>query len=265
MSDQICAVVLAAGEGQRLRPLTTYRPKALCPINNVPLLDRTLARLEALGLKGPDTVAVNACYLGDQIVAHVGDRAHLSVEPPPPVGPLGTTGGVVHLREWIAGRPALICNADAYLASELPPGPDVAGMLTDWDGTRVRLLVVPGAREGGFSGHRFAGMSLLPWRVIADLDPQAGELVHTAWRPAEARGELELVCYPGVYFDCGTPADYLAANLHASGGQSVIGPGAQVAGRATRCVIWPGAVVGPQEDLVEVIRINDGVTVPASR
>jgi len=54
--------------------------------------------------------------------------------------------------------------------------------------------------------------------------------------------------------DCGTPADYLAANLHASGGRSVVGEGAVVQGSVERCVVWPGAWVGPDEQLRDVIR-----------
>ncbi|GAB3941735.1 hypothetical protein GCM10027614_27600 [Micromonospora vulcania] len=115
---QVCAVVLAAGEGTRLRPLTERVPKALCPVGNVPLLDRALARLAGLGLAGPGRVAVNACYLADQVVTHVGDRAHLSVEPG---DPLGTAGGVANLRDWIDGRPVLVGNADAYLADPTAP------------------------------------------------------------------------------------------------------------------------------------------------
>ena len=109
---EVCAVILAAGEGRRLRPLTDLLPKALCPVGNVALLDQALARLSGLGLAGPGTVAVNACYLADQVVAHVGDRAHLSVEPD---GPLGTAGGVARLRDWINGRGLLVGNADGYL------------------------------------------------------------------------------------------------------------------------------------------------------
>ena len=73
----VCGIILAAGEGRRLRPLTELLPKALCPVGNVPLLDRALARLAGLGLTTPGTVAVNAAYLAGQVVAHVGDRAHL--------------------------------------------------------------------------------------------------------------------------------------------------------------------------------------------
>ena len=66
MADGLAGVVLAAGGGTRLRPLTRLVPKALCPIGNVPLLDRALTRLAAVpgaapgSLAGPDRVAVNA-------------------------------------------------------------------------------------------------------------------------------------------------------------------------------------------------------------
>ena len=66
----VCGVVLAAGEGQRLRPLTATLPKALCPVGNLPLLDHALRRLAGLGLSGPESVAVNAAYLAEQVRAH---------------------------------------------------------------------------------------------------------------------------------------------------------------------------------------------------
>nr|WP_309232100.1 sugar phosphate nucleotidyltransferase [Micromonospora tarensis] len=277
---ELCAVVLAAGEGTRLRPLTERVPKALCPVGNVPLLDRALARLAGLGLAGPTRVAVNACYLGDQVVAHVGDRAHLSVEPG---DPLGTAGGVANLRDWIDGRPVLVGNADAYLADPAaPPGPDVAALLDGWDGHTVRLLGQPAAdpaAPGTFTGHCFTGFSLLPWRLVRDLPVVFSDLVRAVWRPAEAAGALEVVPYPGVFLDTGTPADYLAANLHATGGgslvdrsatvtgrcvESVVGAGARVDGDVCRTVVWPGAVVRDGEELCEVIRAGDGGTVSAA-
>jgi NDP-sugar pyrophosphorylase family protein len=272
---EICAVVLAAGEGQRLRPLTEVLPKALCPVGNVALLDHALRRVAGLGLS---SVAVNAAYLAEQVVAHVGDRAHLSVEPD---GPLGTAGGVGHLRGWIDGRGVLVGNADAYLADPLrEPGKDVAALLDGWTGDTVRMLTLPvkPGDTGGFSGRRFAGFSLLPWHRVKDLGAEPSDLVRLVWRPAEADGELELIGFEGDYIDTGTPADYLAANLHAAGHQSLIDPTATVTGRAessvvgagatvhgsiTRCVVWPGATVGPDEVLTDAIRAAGGMTVPA--
>ena len=97
--SSLCALVLAAGEGSRLRPITASRPKALCPIGNVSLLDRALARLARNGFSGPALVAVNACYLADQVAEQVGERAHMSVEPGPPA--LGTAGAVAcPWRSW---------------------------------------------------------------------------------------------------------------------------------------------------------------------
>lgn len=271
----VCAVVLAAGEGRRLRPLTELLPKALCPVGNLALLDHALRRVAGLGLTGPDAVAVNAAYLAGQVVRHVGDRAHLSVEPD---GPLGTAGGVGNLKGWIDGRGALIGNADAYLADpHRSPGKDIAALLDGWDGDTVRMLtlpLLPGA-SGGFSGRRFAGFSLLPWRYVQDLGPEQSDLVRTVWRPAERAGELELIGYDGTYLDTGTPSDYLSANLHAAAGttdptatvtghatDSVIGARATVAGRVQRCVIWPDATVGATETLTNAIRAGQNLTVP---
>jgi len=266
VTTEICGVVLAAGEGRRLRPLTEVRSKALCPVGNVPLLDRALLRLGGLGLTGPAAVAVNAAYLSEQVVRHVGDRAHLSVEPE---GLLGTSGGLGRLRGWIDGRGALVGNADAYLADPArEPGKDIAALLDGWSGETVRMLTkpIPPGGTGGFSGRRFAGFSLIPWRYLRDLTAIKGDLVRTVWRPAEAAGELELIPYEGVYIDTGTLADYLAANRHAAAGgnlidpsatvtapvvESVVGAGAGVAAPITRCVVWPHTeVTEPAADAV---------------
>ena len=267
----ICAVVLAAGEGRRLRPLTEAVPKALCPVGNVPLLDLALDRVARLGLADPDVVAVNACYLAGQVVDAVGGRAHLSVEPGP--RPAGTSGGVARLRDWIAGRGVLVGNADAYLS-----GGDLAPLLAGWDGATVRLLGVKG-RPAEFGHHRFAGFSLLPWHRVAALTEEPSDLVRTVWRPAEAAGELTVVEYQGAYLDTGTPRDYLAANLHAAGGgvlvadgatvtghaeRAVIGPGARVAGKVCRTVVWPDAYVGPDEQLIDTIRYGRSGNVTAT-
>jgi NDP-sugar pyrophosphorylase family protein len=274
----VCGIVLAAGFGRRLRPLTQLVPKALCPVGNVPLLDRALLRLAGLGLSGPADVAVNAAYLADQVAAAARDRAHVSWERD---GALGTAGGVGNLRSWIGGRGVLIGNADAYLADpRRDPGPDVAALLDGWSGDIVRMLTLPvlPGETGGFSGRRFAGFSLLPWRYVRDLPARHSDLVRSVWRPAERAGELELVGYDGVYVDTGTPADYLRANLHAAGGQTlahpsaavtghaeccVIGAYAVVAGTARRCVIWPGAKVDREEQLTDAIRAPGYLTVPA--
>ncbi|MCA1694112.1 MAG: NTP transferase domain-containing protein, partial [Actinobacteria bacterium] len=237
-------IVLAAGAGTRLRPLTDVLPKALCPVGNIALVDRALAALEHTGICD---VAANAHHKADQIVRHLDGRAHLSVEQP---GPLGTAGAIGALLPWLDGRAALICNADAYRSGGLQP------LLGGWAGEHPRLLVVRHPTRGDFGQWRFAGASLLPWSYARDLPAKPGGLYEQIWRAADQRGELEFVEHTGAFVDCGTAQAYLAANLHASGGASVIGAGAVVGGEVLRSVVWPGAVVSPGEQLVEVVRTH---------
>jgi len=237
----LAGVVLAAGLGTRLRPLTTLRPKALCPVGNVTLLD------DALSGSAPHVgeLAVNAHHLAEQVVAHVGDRAHVQVEQPEP---LGTAGALGRMRDWIGGRDVLLTNADTYLPDGLDP------LVNGWDGVRCRLLVTPADGDADFEGHQYIGACLLPWLLVRDLSPEPSGLYEVLWRAEHDAGRLDLVPTSGTAIDCGTPADYLRANLHASGGTSVVGAGAVVDGTVDRCVVWDGAYVGPEEQLVDSVR-----------
>lgn len=244
MSD-LAGVVLAAGAGTRLRPLTLLRPKALCPVGGVALLDHalTLLRPHAADL------AVNAHHHADQIAAHLGDAVHLSVEQPEA---LGTAGALGRLRDWLAGRDVLLINADAYLE------PGVGALVDGWGGGRCRLLVAPTGAPGDFTFDgrpvRYVGACLLPWRLVSTLRATPSGLYEVLWRREHDAGRLDLVIHRGTAIDCGTPVDYLRANLHASGGRPVVGEGATVEGTVERCVVWAGAHVRRDEHLVECIR-----------
>jgi N-acetyl-alpha-D-muramate 1-phosphate uridylyltransferase len=250
----LAGVALAAGLGTRLRPLTDLRPKALCPVGGVPLVDLALDRLsDCLGHPAADRnhLAVNAHHHVQQMVQHLAGRAHLSVEQP---RALGTAGALARLRPWLDGRDVLLTNADAYL-----PG-GLGELMTDWDRERCRLLVttlpprIRGDFELGGRPVRYVGGCLLPWHLITTLAEEPSGLYEVLWRDAAAVGRLELVPTTGMTIDCGTPADYLAANLHASHGRSVVGAGAVVEGTLDRCVVGEGAFVGSAERLVQVVR-----------
>jgi MurNAc alpha-1-phosphate uridylyltransferase len=262
-------VVLAAGAGTRLRPLTDLRAKALCPVGTVPLLDLALGRLVPLAGEGPDALAVNAHAFTAAVGAAVGGRAHVSVETGEA---LGTAGALGLLRPWIEGRDAAVTNADVYLPGGLLGFADAAG---GWDGKRSRLLCSavdgPGDFPGVRPGLRYVGACLLPWTAVRALAAEPTGLFEVLWREQAGAGLLDLVALGeagagDIAIDCGTPADYLAANLHAGGGRSVVDPSAVVEGEVERSVVWDGAHVAAGERLVEVVRAGTRlhpVTVPA--
>jgi N-acetyl-alpha-D-muramate 1-phosphate uridylyltransferase len=251
MADSLAAVVLAAGAGTRLAPLTWVRPKALCPVGDRPLVDHALARVEAVVGTGPDRVAVNAHAHRHQLAAHVAGRAFLSVEEPLA---LGTAGAVAQLRPWLDGRPVLVVNGDAWAPGHL------RSLVEGWDGERVRVLVASDPALPLGPPTRVLG-SLLPPRDVAALPAGVSGLTTVCWGPAAAAGRLEQVGGLRPFVDCGRPGDYLEANLAASGGGSVVGQGAEVAGTLERSVVWPGGVVRPGEHLVDAVRVGDWLTV----
>jgi NDP-sugar pyrophosphorylase family protein len=242
----VCAIVLAAGEGARLRPLTRVLPKPLCPVDGVPLVDHAIERARS----ATPTVAVNVHHARRPIEAHVDGRAHVSVEEPEA---LGTAGALGRLRPWIDGRATLVLNGDTWCPGSL------AAFVAGWDETRVRLaLASPDDRLRPTS--RVAA-ALMPWREVSGLRPAPAGLYEASWRRLAAEDRMETVRWDGPCLDCGTPARYLAANLAASGGASVIGSGAQVDGEVVRSVVWSGARVRAGERLVDAVRAGDEVTV----
>ena len=245
MDDSLAGVVLAAGAGSRLRPLTYLRPKALCPVGGRPLVDLALDRLAPL----TSAVAVNVHHGATAMDAHLPEVVRRSFEEPEA---LGTAGALGLLRSWIDGRDVVVANADAWL----PPTLDLAGFHVGWDRERVRLLCVDDPQRADFGSARYCGVALMPARLVERLETTTSGLYEVCWREEAAAGRLDLVVHPGPFVDCGSPVDYLRANLLASGGDNVIGAGAVVDPRAhlERAVVWDGSVVEAGEVLVDAIR-----------
>lgn len=249
---ELVGVVLAAGEGRRLRPLTTLRPKPLCPVANRPLLDWALDRLRPHVTR----LAVNAHHLAGQLEAHLADTGvHVSYEEQR----LGSAGALGRLRPWIGDADVLLHNSDAWLTD------DLTELVGGWSGQHPRLLVTPAKGPDDFGPWRFVGVSLLPNRYVVDLPDRCSDLYARVWRDCYERGELEFVTVRGEVVDCGTPADYLRANLLANGGRSVIGEGAVVEGELIDSVVWPGCFVAAGEVLRESVRADGGITVDCRR
>lgn len=256
VTEEIAGVVLAAGFGSRLRPLTEVRPKPLCPVANVPLVDLAIDHVRTV----TEAVAVNVHYHRAAMEQHLAEAAadvHLSIED---AEPLGTAGALGRLRDWIDGRPTFVHNSDAWHEAD-----DLRGRLLDgWDGERIRLLVVdprPGAPSADFAdGTVFAGLSLTPWKDVVALEPVPSGLWEVCWRRADEEARIERVRYDGPWYDTGTPSTYLAANLAANHGASVIAPDATIEvddAAIVRSLVWPGAAVRAGERLCEQIRAHD--------
>jgi len=264
----LVGVVLAAGAGTRLDPLTQLLPKALCPVGNRALVDLALDRIGPLA----GSLAVNAHHHGERLRSHLREQwseaVTVSLERDEP---LGTAGGIGRLRPWIDGRGVVVVNADGWTPTPLD------ALLEGWDGQTVRVMVGGGSTFGP-SAKIVA--SALPWRIVERLDDSPAGLYERVWREESARGDLEVVSHDGVFIDCGTPLDYLRANFEAAalaGGSlvaegaqidasatvtsSVIGAGVRVFGDVEASVVWPGQVVEPGERLIRSIRAGTSVTV----
>ena len=247
-----------------MRPLTLRRPKPLCPVGNVALLDAALARARVVT---PD-LAVNVHHGRDQIEAHLAGQPHIyiSIEAE---RALGTAGALGRLRGWISGRDVVVLNADTWCDADITEG------LLGWDRTRPRVVVTGEAR---FGPRARIVASALPWSVVAELTEEPAELYDTTWRPAAAGGRLDVKGSNAMFFDCGTATSYLAANLAVATGaggsiigarsrvsgsveSSVVGQACDVEGEVTRSVLWDGTTVAPMELLDGAIRVSPTMTV----
>ncbi len=215
MPDSLAGIVLAAGGGTRLSPLTRVRPKALCPVGDLPLVDRSLVLLSSVfGAVSADQVAVNLHHGRAPLEDHLAGRVHLS----PEETLLGTAGALGRLRTWMSGRHTVVLNADHV------SGVDLAAAVDTWDRQRVRL------RRRGFGVRLDPALrlcaALMPWWALRDLADEPSGLFRTVWAPAASRGVLEVHGVGDVpWFDCGTPRSYLAANLWTSAGATIVGAG----------------------------------------
>jgi NDP-sugar pyrophosphorylase family protein len=262
----VAGLVLAAGRGSRLSPLTAELPKPLCPVGGRPLLDLAIDRFAVLSPRTLVDVVVNAHFGAEAISAHL----HAVDSPPGAVvahcagsdrlrtwlswereQALGTAGAIGRLRPWLDGRGVLVVNADAWTDAPLHD------LMDGWDGVSPRVLIV----DDRFSASARVAGALVPWDEVRRLEPVPSGLYETVWAAHQRLGSLQVVSRRSTFVDCGTAHDYLRANLAATHGRSSVGKGARIDGAITRCVVWPGAAVERGERLVDAVRTTAGQTV----
>jgi NDP-sugar pyrophosphorylase family protein len=228
-------MVLSAGLGTRLRPLTNLLPKPLVPVANRPLITYTLALLEKAGVR---KVAVNLHHLGEKIREEIKDGAdwglQITYSPEDPI--LGTGGGVMRMRAFLEGERFFLLNGDVLsgvdlqdvlrfhtergaaatmVVGPLPPGATYTPLLMDTEGWLVELKDAKRKPVGETRQVMFLGIHVLESQVFDFLPDEGFSCINNQAYTAMIKKGLDVAAYfhGGFWYDLGTPATYLAANL----------------------------------------------------
>lgn len=207
-------MLLAAGLGTRLRPITETLPKPLVPVAGVPLIERIMGNAKAEGAK---RFVANAHYRADQVLAHFGGLLKVSREEEL----LGTGGGVKQALPMLHSDPILVMNTDAFW----PAGSDapLARMLARYSDDAIVLLCVHPRNATGFArSHDFclsphgeitrdygapviyAGVALLGKARFADT-PDGAFSINDLFEAALEREQLFGVVLDAPWFHVGDP------------------------------------------------------------
>ena len=206
------AMILAAGRGERLRPITEAIPKALVEVRGRSLLERHLDHLQAAGI---ETVVINLGWHGQQIADRIGSGRDygLNVIYSPEGDDILETGGGIHRALPLLGRdPFLVVNADVYTDMPLPP----TGLAGNDLG---HLVLVPrpahkahgdfDLRDGRVCDSEsatctFSGIAVYRPEFFADCQPGRFPLAPML-RAAARAGRMAGSLYEGLWEDVGTP------------------------------------------------------------
>jgi MurNAc alpha-1-phosphate uridylyltransferase len=233
MTGPKTAMVLAAGLGTRLRPLTLDRPKALVTVAGKALIDHMLDRLVAAGV---ERVVVNVHAFADQLEDHLWRRSDLKVVISDERGALlETGGGLKAARAHLGDEPILVTNIDSVWTE--PAGPAIDRLIGAWDPDRMDDLLMLVALENslGFDGpgdffrdddgrlaHRgqaplaplaYMGVHLMNPRLI-DAWPDTAHGIFPHWMEMAQAGRLHGVAIDGTWMHVGDPAAREAAEAH---------------------------------------------------
>jgi MurNAc alpha-1-phosphate uridylyltransferase len=215
-------MILAAGRGERMRPLTDTTPKPLIPVAGVCMLDRAMERLKDHGVRN---VVINVHHLGEQIAHHMGGgRAHIVREE----HLLETGGSVKNALPLLGDEPFFVLNGDGLWTDG--PTPMLKRLEAAWDPVRMDALLLlhpltaaigreasdRGAYfldDTGKARHRgaetaapflFASVSVCDARLFR-CSPDGPFSLVKLWHRAQAAGHLHGLVHDGRWFHVGTP------------------------------------------------------------
>jgi MurNAc alpha-1-phosphate uridylyltransferase len=226
------AMVMAAGLGKRMRPLTATRPKPLVEVAGKTLLDHSLDRLRAAGVA---KAVVNVHYLADALEAHLSNRVQgieivVSDERD---ALLETGGGLVHALPLIDADPFLVVNSDNLWIDG--PVDTLRLLASSWDEARMDalLLLVPLARANCHKGQGdfhlsvagairrrkpgavapfvYTGIQILSKRLFDGELPEGAFSTNLLWDRAIEAGRCFGAVHQGLWFDVGAPSSIAKA------------------------------------------------------
>jgi len=213
------AMVLAAGRGERLRPLTDHTPKPMLVVRGQPLIHWHLAALARAGVR---EVVINLSWLGESIRAGVGNgerfglTVHYSQEPP---GALEAGGGIHQALPWLGAAPFLVVNGDTFTDLDF-------ARLRIGTGALAHLVLVPNpdhhprgdftlqdgeVRDGEASRLTYAGIGLYRPELFARCQPGRFPLLPRLQAAIAAR-RLTGERYDGTWVDVGSAQRLAALN-----------------------------------------------------
>ncbi len=219
------AMVMAAGLGTRMRPLTDTLPKPLIPVAGKPLLDHCLDRLEAAGV---EKAVVNVHYLADAVEAHVKARPsdlEIAVSDERALL-LETGGGLMHAKHLIDADPFLCINSDNIWTDGSAETFQLMAGLWDDANMDALLLLIPRENAHNHNGagdfridpagrlarrgsddsapYVFTGIQMMSKRLLTDA-PDGPFSTNIFWTRAIEAGRCFGAVHDGLWFDVGTP------------------------------------------------------------
>ncbi|MBL4615602.1 MAG: nucleotidyltransferase family protein [Magnetovibrio sp.] len=230
------AMVLAAGLGTRMRPLSDSRPKPMIDVAGKPLIDWALDRLKGAGVA---RVVVNLHYLGDQIKAHLQHRSAPSIRFKSEHPVLETGGGIENALDELGAEPFFACNSDGlWLDGPINALTRLAQMWDDHAMDGILLLHDPKhalgydgdgdftldkhgqltrRQDGDDQAFVFTGVQLLHPRLFKEA-PGGAYSLNILYNRALAAGRLYGLVHDGQWFHVGTPEarDQTEAWMHAN-------------------------------------------------
>jgi len=225
------AMVLAAGYGTRLKPLTDRVPKPLVPVAGKPMIQYALDRLQAGGI---EEVIINVSHLKEPLTAWLAGCKNLTVSLSEEAEPLETGGGLKQALPLLGHEPVFTINSDVIWMDEGESALD--RLARHWDDAKMDFLLLaqPKSRAVGHDqgeDHLFikpgntidwnepdapyivAGIGIFHPRVLHEA-PDGKFSVKILWHRALARNRLFCLPHHGRWFQTGTPADIKKAEAH---------------------------------------------------